>query len=109
MRSADQVYEPGSIGHIRVLQPFRTVEEIQAAFAGTLVAPKDYSFAPPIDTWTPRILEMWRAGVGIEVIAESCGKSQNAIWKLANRYKAKRPDWHMAIVKSKAARKRWLS
>lgn len=104
--------ELGSIGHIRTLQPFKTVQEIQAAYGPKRhsqddAKPKTKRLACPIDPWTPTILQMWRDCAPIESISALTGKSHTEIRKTLSRYRVKRPAWYRLMVLRKASQARW--
>jgi hypothetical protein len=54
------------------------------------------------DPNTPLILDMWAAGIPVEVIATETGISPNAVRIRAGNHKAKRPAWYLSAIRGKA-------
>jgi hypothetical protein len=53
------------------------------------------------DPTTPRILEMWAAGVPVEAIAAEVGKTTRAVQLLASYHKVRRPAWYLSMVRGR--------
>jgi hypothetical protein len=66
--------------------------------------PKDARLATrKADDTTPKVLEMWAAGVPVEVIAAEVGKSVRAVQLVAAYHKVRRPAWYLSAVRGKAS------
>jgi hypothetical protein len=66
--------------------------------------PKDARLATrKADDTTPKVLEMWAAGVTVEVIAAEVGKSVRAVQLVAAYHKVRRPAWYLSAVRGKAS------
>jgi hypothetical protein len=87
----------------RPVEPERSEKRAHNVRTPNAARPKDPRLATKkADPSTPRILDMWVAGIPVEVIVAETGISANAVRIRAGNHKAKRPAWYLSAVRGKA-------